>query len=453
MVFVALDFESVAHSQKPTAVTEGGAAFLDSREIAKLKLNNSPDEDVMKAIRSSHMRVFKRGKSVNRRWAISCGHAFDYGKSQWIMIEDMIGNSGVLANIVCIPNGEGQVKACSIGKKRRQSSSGLEDHSNKRFRSVVLVGHDFKNDSRVMEGELEFNVNCGQNIVAALDTQSLFSRAGTNCKDERRHRKPGLSWLLEHMYGYQPENPHNAGNDAVYTLLALVNITIEEAHKRGHLHSAFSTGIVQHDCKADGNRNKARVDELKMLAKADPIRCDVNKFISGHRLCDNCGGNNHRTEDCTIWSTCELCGAKGHSREQCRPEWRSSQDHRNGNHERYVAIVTSSFCHCLPLFPDVAGQASRTLVNASIRDPNNNQSPSSSGGTATDLTEFDLLALRLNWPETLKDRLQRWNELRNNTRSAPRCDSVQSSEPKSPFRLRATATSFVPGVKTSTQTV
>lgn len=77
-------------------------------------------------------------------------------------------------------------------------------------RRIVLVGHGLKNEVGYLRN-LNFNLMEAPNVVGVVDTQCI----GTS-------KSPiGLNKLCKAL-GMEPHLLHNAGNDAAYTLRAMI---------------------------------------------------------------------------------------------------------------------------------------------------------------------------------------------------------------------------------------
>jgi len=91
-------------------------------------------------------------------------------------------------------------------------------------RQVVLVGHDVKNDVKMLQ-RLGYNVNNNQGLIT-LDT-GIIHRAYKGLWNPSK-----LAYVLDEL-GIEPWFLHNAGNDAVYTLQALIGLAVRSASERG----------------------------------------------------------------------------------------------------------------------------------------------------------------------------------------------------------------------------
>jgi DNA polymerase III alpha subunit (gram-positive type) len=96
-------------------------------------------------------------------------------------------------------------------------------------RNIVLVGHDVQADIRFLT-TIGYDISTLSNLVEIADTSSMWRYL----KEENNPRN--LATILAEL-GIIAWNLHNAGNDAVYTLQALISIAIkaltEESEKIG----------------------------------------------------------------------------------------------------------------------------------------------------------------------------------------------------------------------------
>lgn len=93
-------------------------------------------------------------------------------------------------------------------------------------REIVLVGHAFINEVAYLR-KLGYDTKHEVKGAATVDTQLLAS--------ESKGQRAGLGRLL-HCLGIKATNTHNGGNDAAYTLLALVMMTMRHVHGVESIH-------------------------------------------------------------------------------------------------------------------------------------------------------------------------------------------------------------------------
>lgn len=91
-------------------------------------------------------------------------------------------------------------------------------------RDIVLVGHDVKQDVQYL-ASIGVDLPNTPNIFRTLDTQAIHMA----WKDTPSGRS--LSGVMGDL-GLVGTNYHNAGNDAVYTIQALIGVAVEEKRQR-----------------------------------------------------------------------------------------------------------------------------------------------------------------------------------------------------------------------------
>ncbi|KAF2763428.1 hypothetical protein EJ05DRAFT_38512 [Pseudovirgaria hyperparasitica] len=308
VVFVAHDFEAYtpAHSGK-RPVTEAGVAFFDTRTINRVGDPGQNGENWLAQIMAAHLRVEDRGHLINRHWAQSCGHQFDFGHSQWVPIEDM---KTLLDRTVCIPD-----KGPDVPISARDMSSKPASDPDLRNRNVVLVSHAFHNDDGYMKTpDINFDYSAYGTVVGIVDTQVMGSRQGFEGM-----RFPALKRLCGN-FNIDLLHPHNAGNDAAYTMISLVLLGLEYAHLRGYRFGRGPTNAAP------------AVAELMYRLKEDYIRYWLtNPPKPGYR-CQICGRkNSHAAEECELHIKCEDCGCHGHRKDRCQPDWMKNAKLGYGN--------------------------------------------------------------------------------------------------------------------------
>lgn len=109
----------------------------------------------------------------------------------------------------------------------RPPFSGTKEYDESVTRKIVLVGHDFSNDIRYLErlGYAVQNLSSLHPTHPVIDTQALY-RAHTRNRDPE-----SLGNVLAGME-ITPWSLHNAGNDAAYTMQAMLAIAVKSAGER-----------------------------------------------------------------------------------------------------------------------------------------------------------------------------------------------------------------------------
>ena len=218
VAFVCFDLECWEHDNR--VVTEIGVSSFDTRGIA-----NIPPGDFGKnwypKIYSRHFRIREKYHFYNSDFVSGCPDDFRFGKSEFICEADAARfMESCFRPPFFMPN------LADPLVQSNDADNGPEDQ-----RTVVIVGHDVDNDIRSLS-RLGFQAKGMENLhprQPIIDTQSLF-RAFTDKWDPQ-----SLGNVLKH-FDILPVALHNAGNDAAYTMQALLAIAVCSASVRGSKH-------------------------------------------------------------------------------------------------------------------------------------------------------------------------------------------------------------------------
>ncbi|KAI4124777.1 MAG: hypothetical protein LQ338_004636 [Usnochroma carphineum] len=214
VIFICVDVEAYEKMDRP--ITEIGISTLDTNDLAGL----APGElgrSWMKKIRSRHFRIKETAHLNNSEFVTGCADRFEpeFGQSEWISIEVA---PSIVASCFRPPYSRQSEAAdpepssiCNL-----TADSGQDDHGPKR--QLVLVGHDISMDIAYLR-KIGYDVANLSNLVETLDTSDLY-RAW---KHQQNPSKLGSILVDLELTGW---NLHNAGNDAAYTLQALIGIAI-----------------------------------------------------------------------------------------------------------------------------------------------------------------------------------------------------------------------------------
>ncbi|KAI5926571.1 hypothetical protein F4810DRAFT_655021 [Camillea tinctor] len=188
MRFVCVDVEAMERNH--AIVTEIGVAILDTARIE----NTAPGErgeNWFSKIEAHHFRVEEYSHFVNKRYVKGCPDAFHFGKSVFVPRKSM---AEMLSQV--------------IGEARSTTSE----------KPIVLVGHDVLQDLKYLK-TVGYSVWGLGNVFDEADTLSMFRRVA------RRLNGCGLQTICDEL-GTSGPDFHNAGNDAVYTLRAMIAMII-----------------------------------------------------------------------------------------------------------------------------------------------------------------------------------------------------------------------------------
>lgn len=192
-IFVSIDIESNERCHQQ--VTEIGISVLDTRDI-----NGPPGQNAStwtSAIRSRHLRVREYAHVVNHDFVAGCPDRFEFGASEWVAREEapMV----VQEYIMRLVSGE------------------EEDQK----RNVILVGHSPSADIKYLQDmKVPVFKEAKTVFVDIVDTAEIYRMA-------RQESNPrSLAGVLGEL-GVTAWNLHNAGNDARYTLQAMIMLAVD----------------------------------------------------------------------------------------------------------------------------------------------------------------------------------------------------------------------------------
>ncbi|RMY15246.1 hypothetical protein D0867_06888 [Hortaea werneckii] len=233
-IFVCIDCEAFEHNH--SKITEIGVAVLDTRETSQLN-SSSPLPAWFEKIKYAHYRPVEYARLRNKTFIQGCPEQFNFGPSTWVKLADM---RQILCNIFADPTELERAADFSIPTTTTTttttttSCSPNEPHPRSppsdRSRNIIFVAHGAGNDTTYLR-HLSFDLSQPQDTAAGspvapktLDTQKL---SGSTKKHPLSLHRLCLCLRL------QPINLHNAGNDAGYTLQALIALTLNETKNPG----------------------------------------------------------------------------------------------------------------------------------------------------------------------------------------------------------------------------
>ncbi|KAH0398903.1 hypothetical protein KCU89_g6756, partial [Aureobasidium melanogenum] len=113
--------------------------------------------------------------------------------------------------------------------------------------------------------KLKFDPNAKGNIIHKVDTQKFV---GT------KKQQVGLSKLLAGL-GIEPENLHNAGNDAAYTMQALLLIVVQHTNNPGAYVKAVADAKTKVDPAKQRYKDHKATIRANKLAQEKEVAADV----------------------------------------------------------------------------------------------------------------------------------------------------------------------------------
>lgn len=216
VVFVSIDLE--AHETMQTMITEVGIATLDTRDLQEIAPGKCA-EKWRSLIKYRHFRMQEWLHHINGRFITGCPDRFekDFGQSEVIRMDEI----NKVTRMCCkSPFPVTAADRAAVDATIRQSNQAYEQ------RKIVLVGHNFDSDVDYLKrAGLEILKIGG--LIEVLDT-SMIHRALIH-----ENNPTSLSGVLGicNIAGW---NLHNAGNDAGYTLQALLAMAVDHLANPEH---------------------------------------------------------------------------------------------------------------------------------------------------------------------------------------------------------------------------
>ncbi|KAI1439806.1 hypothetical protein F5Y02DRAFT_404711 [Annulohypoxylon stygium] len=190
--FVCVDVEAWERSRH--VITEVGFAVLDTEDTMRV----APGKDGgnwFELIKSRHFVIREHVDKINTIYVQGCPHLFSFGASEYVYSKDI---ARMIGNII-------------------------GDTESEDKRPVIMVGHDMVQDLKYLT-DVGFNIWRVPQFKDEIDTKSMYQRLQKSANGR------ALSTLCEEL-GVPGYNFHNAGNDATYTLRAMIAMAVQQATK------------------------------------------------------------------------------------------------------------------------------------------------------------------------------------------------------------------------------
>ncbi|GKT44033.1 good for full DBP5 activity protein 2 [Colletotrichum spaethianum] len=204
VVFVCIDIE-VAEEHHGT-VLEIGLSTLDTRDLAGVPLGENGCNWVP-FIKNRHFITDEYRHIRNRKYVKGCPELFNFGKSEYPKLCDL-----------------GDMIIATISNLSVAGQGGVAD-ADRRFRNIVLLGHDLRSDLGYLDSMGVELWSVGGVMSRTLDTKDMHQA----WRQETQGRSLGL--VLTDL-GIQHSNLHNAGNDAAYTIQAMIGLAVAARAKK-----------------------------------------------------------------------------------------------------------------------------------------------------------------------------------------------------------------------------
>ena len=223
VIFICVDIEAYEKNQRQ--ITEIGISTLDTNDL----VNTPPGEggsEWMKKIRARHFRIKEYAHLTNSKYVSGCPDKFveEFGTSEWI---SSFNAPQIVASCFRHPfSAPGEytpfpADGRTIGRygyDQRLLSQYLQPlNDSQQKRNIILVGHEVKSDITYLQ-TIGYDVTTLPNLVEAIDTINLFKAM------KHEQYTPSLGAVLLEL-GLTGWHLHNAGNDAGYTMEALIGLS------------------------------------------------------------------------------------------------------------------------------------------------------------------------------------------------------------------------------------
>ncbi|KAI9790747.1 MAG: hypothetical protein M1816_004889 [Peltula sp. TS41687] len=207
VVFICVDVE--AYEKDNSLITEIGISTLDTLDLLSLPPGDGGSA-WMKKMRCRHFRVQEYADLRNHVHVRGCPDKFDFGKSEWISKKDA---KDVLTGCFSPP---------FSGPADAEEQSAQDGAAARR--RFVLVGHSVQDDLTYLS-KLGFDPRTVPGFLEVVDTGSLWRAF----KREPVHRTLEITLYQLGLTGW---HLHNAGNDAAYTLQAMIALAVRDLGSR-----------------------------------------------------------------------------------------------------------------------------------------------------------------------------------------------------------------------------
>ncbi|KAK4548611.1 hypothetical protein LTR36_009521 [Oleoguttula mirabilis] len=211
-IFISIDCE--AYEKWPKVVTEVGVATLDTRDLQ----GNAPGsvgQNWHKHIRGRHFRIIEHKHLVNKEYCPGDPTAFEYGKSEFV------GKDNIASALTgCFHEPFSKKQPDDSYTVTTKDANAVEEK-----RNIILLGHDINADIEFCKAIGFHPLNRG-NMLDVLDSADLF-RAYTKAVN------PSSLGNVCYHFDLSAWHAHNAGNDAMHTVWALLAIAVKDASERG----------------------------------------------------------------------------------------------------------------------------------------------------------------------------------------------------------------------------
>ncbi len=254
VVFISIDLEMLEYDAR--IVTEIGISVLDTLNLQGIPSGHE-GRNWFSKFQTRHLRISQYRNHINRRYVQGCPDKFRFGESEIVSLHFAM---RILADAFegwnhppfpahhhrpppsfHVPSEHHRTIASPgvslldtlIGEDHHRAGdqhhdhggpTTLQQHPPQQHRNIVLVGHDLRMDLECLH-RLGFDPTKVTGYIQTIDTADLW----------RAFKRDFLSRNLEAIMadlGLQAWDAHNAGNDAAYTLQALIVLAFRDLNPK-----------------------------------------------------------------------------------------------------------------------------------------------------------------------------------------------------------------------------
>jgi hypothetical protein len=215
VVFVCVDVES--YERAHNMITEVGIATLDTRELSNVP-PGVDGENWRSYIRARYFCIRDHVHLINSDFVIGCPDRFDYGQSTMVSL-----NEAPAHIAACFSPPFGAHHSNDVDNINHLMGS--TDNTEKR--NLIFLGHDTLGDIKYLQN-LGYDPLSIDNMLEVLDTAIMY-------RVWRREQNPTALDKILNRFDIAGFNVHNAGNDAVFTVQAMLAICVRETSIRGSI--------------------------------------------------------------------------------------------------------------------------------------------------------------------------------------------------------------------------
>ncbi|KAH9882773.1 hypothetical protein J1614_000139 [Plenodomus biglobosus] len=214
VVFVCIDVESFEHAHHK--ITEVGVATLDTRDLVGIA-PGVDGREWSKKIRARHFRINEHRHLVNGSFVSGYPDKFKFGESTFVPLKEAAQH---VADCFSAPFGAHSSNGAGSAYTLTPAQFDIEEK-----RNLIFLGHDTSGDIQYLQ-KLGYDATRVENIIEALDTAVMY---------QVWRRESQLTRLTKILDSFDLDGfyAHNAGNDAVFTVQAMLAICVREATLRG----------------------------------------------------------------------------------------------------------------------------------------------------------------------------------------------------------------------------